>query len=386
MLWFGASHPYLCRKNRMNMPRKMPASEIHRKYYSNIPDENFTKIVSADTVSSNLQKDVLGKYAKWLLNLYQRKSLKMEDLYKAEEYIAIFDKSAKMNKLADIDLNHYKSLPEMYRVIQPFVKTKSKTEKERKIKTKEAEKLYEDEAFVVIHPKTKAASCFYGKGTQWCTAAKKHNSFRYYNKRGKLYIVIDKRNGKKYQFHPATKSFMDEEDEALNYYMYGDDEIFGHWWNSYILKEVNATRGLFNYFISEIPYLYHDFLIVTEFSGEPLKYRYRSVDYDDAVLYGNTMYYEFVYNRHTYFIELEDTCCTLFCTKRVGQIIGKAQVIDKKFGAEKIIPFKNITRRNELVIIKNNHKGIYNIDTDTIRWGYRGLVDKVDWMKPENIF
>ena len=270
------------------MPRKMPASEIHRKYYGNIPDENFTKIVSADTISSNLQKDVLGKYAKWLLNLYQRKNLKIEDLYKAEEYIAIFDKLAKMNKLADIDLNHYKSLPEMYRVIKPFVKTKSKTEKTRKIKTKEAEKLYEDEAFVVIHPKTKAASCLYGKGTQWCTAARKSSSFREYNNEGKLYIIIDKQNNKKYQFHTETESFMDEHDEPVDFYHL--------WGNTYThnLQKINATKGLFDFFISKISGLYDEYLAYQKCNT--LSYRdYALSDNDYTKIISNADYYS-LYN------------------------------------------------------------------------------------------
>jgi hypothetical protein len=360
------------------MSKKMPAFDIHRKYYSNVSDEDFAKIVSTDTISSNLQKDILGKYAKWLLNLYQRKCLKIEDLYKAEEYIAIFDKSAKMNRLTDIDLNHYKSLSAMYRVIKPFIKAKSKTEKTREIKANEAEILYEDKAFAVIHPKTIAASCLYGKGTQWCTAAKKHNWFNKYNRKGKLYIIIDKRNNKKFQFHVETKNFMNEEDEP----------IMNDYSETYILKKINATQGLFNYFISEIPYLYHDFLIATEFCGEYWLKDF-SVFYDTKVFYDteNKMYHEFDYNRHTYFIELKDDCCTLYYVKRVGQITRISQVIDEKFGAQKIIPMKNIARQNELIIIKNNHKGIFNLDTGTIRWGYKGTVDdRIDWINADDIF
>jgi hypothetical protein len=41
--------------------RILPAEEIHRKYYSEVPDDVFTKIVSADVVSSNLQRQKLGK-------------------------------------------------------------------------------------------------------------------------------------------------------------------------------------------------------------------------------------------------------------------------------------------------------------------------------------
>jgi len=227
------------------------AKEIYQKYYSNISEEDFIKIASVDTISSNLQKDKLGKYAKWLLNLYKRNRLKLEDLYKATEYIAVFDKIVKMNKLIYNDLNHYKSLAELYKVIKPYVKAISNTEKLQKIKKNGAEKLYEDEAFVVIHPKTKQASMLYGKGTQWCTAAKDGDSFRYYNRMGKLYIIIDKRTGKKYQFHAETESFMNEDDEAID--VMQDRETF-------ILEKINATEGLSNYLCTELPYLHAEYL------------------------------------------------------------------------------------------------------------------------------
>ncbi|MDR2145381.1 MAG: hypothetical protein LBE91_02840, partial [Tannerella sp.] len=193
----------------------MRASEIYRKYYHDIASPDFEKIVSADAVSSSLQRDKLGKYAKWMLDLYRRKYLKMEDLYKATDYIAVFDKASRMRRLPDTDLNHYKSLPDMYRIIEPFIEVKSKTEKVRNIRESEAEKLFEDFVFTVIHPKTRAASVLYGKGTQWCTAARKYNNFRYYNESGKLYIIINKLSGRKYQFHVESESFMDENDRPL---------------------------------------------------------------------------------------------------------------------------------------------------------------------------
>ena len=240
--------------------KSLPVSEIRQKYYSNISQEDFFKIASTDSISSNLQKDKLGKYAKWLLHLYQRKSLKLEDLYKAAEYITIFDKVAKMNKLTLLDLNGYKSLPEMYKAIKPYYKTNSNAEKSQKIKDTEAEKLYEDEAFMVVNPKTRKASILYGKGTQWCTAAKNNNQFRYYNKMGKLYIIIDKRYGKKYQFHAETKSYMDETDEEINW------EFGSFSRKTCTLEKINATNGLFDYLISLFPNLYDEFLSYLRFN------------------------------------------------------------------------------------------------------------------------
>ncbi|GHT11391.1 hypothetical protein AGMMS4956_04350 [Bacteroidia bacterium] len=231
--------------NKISKIKFLSINEIHEKYYRDVMDSVFSAIVAADTVSSRPQKGKLGMYAKWLLNLYKRGNLKTEDLYKAQEYLPIFDKAAKANKIRIKDLNHYKSLAEMYMAIAPFIDQPaiSKTDHERHIKENEAEKLYEDDIFVVIYPKTMAASCYYGKGTQWCTAAtnSRYNAFDKYNSKGKLYIIIDKARGKKYQFHFETEQFMDEKNEELM-----------KRWLPPILINIEATSGLMQFFQTEL--------------------------------------------------------------------------------------------------------------------------------------
>ncbi len=361
------------------MSKNLSASEIYQKYYSHVSEENFTKIVSADTVSSNLKRDKLGKYAKWLLNLHKHNCLKIEDLCKATEYITVFDKTAKMNKLADNDLNHYKSLSAMYRTIKPFVKSKSKAERIPEIKENEAERVYEDEAFVVICPRTEAASALYGKGTQWCTASKYSDDFWQYYSQGKLYIVINKHNGRKYQFHAETKSYMDENDEPINIESS----------KTSVLRKINPTQGLFNYFVAKIPYLYHEFLYEKKYGVSNTEF----IDSIDDYNWQWKKYYEYScheYNchEHIYYIGMEDNDhCALYCAKSVGQITGITPVIDKMFFLDKIIPCNDKNGRNEFFVVKDNSIGIYNIDTDSIRWGYTGTVeDNTCWIKHENGF
>ena len=330
--------------------RSLPISEIQQKYYSSIAEEDFLKIVATDTISSNLQKDKLGKYAKWLLNMYKRKGLKLEDLYKAATYIAVFDKAAKMNKLIFIDLNRYKSLPAMYREIKPYMKAKSTTEKLRKIKANEAEKLYEDEAFVVIYPKTKAASRLYGKGTQWCTTG---SQFQYYNKKGKLYIIIDKRTGKKYQFHRETESYMDEEDERIS--MNEDREPS-------ILEKINATNGLFHYLITEFPYLLEDY-----FGYSHLKILKNNPAWEN--------YCEIYYDGQVYYIVKENSYYALY-NAHFEEIIGSPLCAEQIY----------VTPTNQPVVLKSNYTGICDLNTGVIRWGYKGIVDKeMDWMRREGM-
>ena len=97
------------------------ATDIHDKFYKSIDKYVFDEIFKADTVSSNLEKDKIGLYAKWLLSLYKNKKLLTEDLYKATEYITLYDKLKKSNKIEEKDINKIKSLPDLYDVIKEYI-------------------------------------------------------------------------------------------------------------------------------------------------------------------------------------------------------------------------------------------------------------------------
>jgi len=83
-------------------------------------------------------------------------------------------------------------------------------------KTGKAILVYNDTNVKVVIPKTKAASCFFGINTRWCTAAKTNNMFADYNKKGSLYIVLFKKENTRYQFHYKTNMFMNENDDEIN--------------------------------------------------------------------------------------------------------------------------------------------------------------------------
>ena len=191
--------------------------DIYQKYYSNIPQDIFQEIISADPTYNPQKPQKMGKFGKWLLGIYLKGNLKTEDLYKATQYLSIF---VKFNgKIQQKDIMKYKSLPELYTVVEPFIsnpdQAASKSEEVRKIK-EGAEKVYEDEKWMVIVPHTQEASCYYGKGTQWCTAATDSgNYFDNYNAEGLLYINILKGTDTKYQFHFETGSYMDATDKDI---------------------------------------------------------------------------------------------------------------------------------------------------------------------------
>ena len=192
--------------------------DIYAKYYSGIDRDIFNQIISSDPTWSSERPDKMGKFGKWLLKLYMSKSLIIEDLYKAKEYLSYF---IKYNNRIDVkDINKYRSLPELYNVVKVFMDNPdvatSNSDEVRRIK-EGAEKVYEDGEWLIVVPHTKEASCYYGKGTQWCTAAEQsHNMFDHYNDQGNLYINIRKSDGEKFQFHFESDSFMDATDSGIN--------------------------------------------------------------------------------------------------------------------------------------------------------------------------
>ena len=148
--------------------------------------------------------------------LYQNRQLKLEDLYKAKEYLTYFIKFAQ--KIEDKDINHYSSLPQLYEKVRPFMENPNQASshsEEVRIAKEGAEKVYEDDSWLIIIPRTEEAAKYYGKNTQWCTAADNNNQFDNYNNQGPLFINIDKTSNEKYQFHFESDQFMDETDTQI---------------------------------------------------------------------------------------------------------------------------------------------------------------------------
>ncbi len=82
-----------------------------------------------------------------------------------------------------------------------------------------AKEIYSDEEIRVVQPMDKEASCYYGQGTQWCTASTKStNYFHHYSEQGYLYIVLPKKpehEGEKYQLHFGSNFYANENDVGV---------------------------------------------------------------------------------------------------------------------------------------------------------------------------
>lgn len=171
----------------------------------------------ADVVAELVKADPSKKNIVWVARMYIAGHFKMEDIPRLKDEIEKFEKYKK--KLEKKDLNAYKTLEELYDALEkidPEAEERAKAAKKDIDDTaKDATWLIRSPDYKALIPKTREASCKYGAGTRWCTAATgSHNYYDSYAKRGDLVIIMAKLEGvlRKFQFHFESNSFMDERD------------------------------------------------------------------------------------------------------------------------------------------------------------------------------
>ena len=238
--------------------------DIYDKHYKDIPDNEFRSLIAIDPTSiikdggdpvapsfDDIKK--VGQYSKWLFKLYMSDLMKFEDTYKAKEYLAVFDNLKKKNVLdrdgIEKDINKYKNLPELFSAIEEYAENDdddnvySKGDEERKIKNDESTKMFENDNWLVVIPKTHRAACYYGNNTQWCTASKDDDGyFNQYSDEGPLYINIDKTKNEKYQFHFPSSQFMDETDAQIDLaHFYENNPDLKEFYNTEFNKNIMPT-------------------------------------------------------------------------------------------------------------------------------------------------
>jgi hypothetical protein len=163
--------------------------DLKKKYSDKYDQEDLDFILSI----SDLQ-DFNHKYTDWVLKHLLEYADVIEVAEIAVRLVKDFDKYQK--NLEKKDINQYLSIEELEKVLESF---KGK-EKEKELES-QTEKIYEDENFLVLVPKTIEASCKYGAGTKWCTTVRDADHFQRYT-RGKqgLYYIIRKK-GKQTEPH-----------------------------------------------------------------------------------------------------------------------------------------------------------------------------------------
>lgn len=92
------------------------------------------------------------------------------------------------SNLPQTDINRYNSVNELIQAISTYENRNRRDFK----KIQGANLIYDDGKLFVVNPLDFESSCYYGKGTKWCTASSNPASFRSYNSEGKLFYIIDR--------------------------------------------------------------------------------------------------------------------------------------------------------------------------------------------------
>jgi hypothetical protein len=149
--------------------------EFKTKYGQKYSSEQLDKIVN----------NVPQKFLDWVGKHFE--SINFQTNFQSlVQYLREFEKISSNLPLTDI--NSYKNITELYNALHEYA---NKTRRNFK-KVEGGNVVYEDDRFFIVNPLTHDSSCYYGKGTKWCTAADSDHQFNQYNQDGKLFYILDK--------------------------------------------------------------------------------------------------------------------------------------------------------------------------------------------------
>ncbi len=193
----------------------MNIDDIYNKWYSDMGRVVFDKIIASDPTT---KPNKLGVYCKWLLKLWNSKLLKIEDLYKATNYLKLFHRFK--YKLPIKDILKIEDLPTLFKLVEPFVDKEEyifSNEEERKL-AGQFKEVFKNFRYRIIIPFTLQASQYFGQGTEWCTTHS--NMFNHYTlyqnikkpDENSLFIFYNENPEYKMQFHFKSRQFKDAGD------------------------------------------------------------------------------------------------------------------------------------------------------------------------------
>ena len=166
--------------------------DVLNKHFKGTPGGYLEKIYYDEIVPGSAEINPNHKYLEWIAKNWDTSGPNEEgdiDHNLKEILLAVSNFDNQSQRLEVKDLNQYKDIDQLFDALKKVGETARRTVDI----TDDVEKVYEDNRFVVVSPKTHTASCYYGAGTKWCTASKDTTShFSTYKGNGELYYIIDK--------------------------------------------------------------------------------------------------------------------------------------------------------------------------------------------------
>jgi hypothetical protein len=132
--------------------------------------------------------------------------------------------------LPKTDINQYQNLNDLLTAISVYENRERRDVK----KVEGGNVVFDDGKLFVVNPLDYKSSCYYGKGTKWCTAAETDTHFKKYNEDGKLFYIIDRTKPTSDPLYKVAmlrkfdgeKKFFDAKDEYVKSgWIFGTDQM-----------------------------------------------------------------------------------------------------------------------------------------------------------------
>jgi hypothetical protein len=204
---------YLSIKDTMDFLKLIQEGRVDdfkAKYSQKFGTENVNKILGA----------VSQKYLDWVGKNFDSMNFNsnINDLViKLRE----FDKISSNLPLTDI--NSYKNLEQLSNALLDYSNRPRRQFRE----VEGGNVVYDDDRFFVVNPLTHDSSCYYGKGTKWCTSADSDYQFNRYNQDGKLFYILDRNAPSNNKFYKVA--LLQKFDGDKTYYDALDATVNGGW-------------------------------------------------------------------------------------------------------------------------------------------------------------
>lgn len=164
-------------------------------------DRSSTQFHDPKDVCLHIASYVPNKALQWVVNQFIAGNVLLEDLEGLKTDLDIFYSKSRMHKL---DINTL-SKTEFYKAVEQYAGAKTKTT----IKMEGAKRVMDGD-LLIIELLSPEAAVYYAAGTKWCTS--NSQTAQGYMKTDKLYIIIHRESGKKFQLHYESNQLCNELD------------------------------------------------------------------------------------------------------------------------------------------------------------------------------
>jgi len=149
--------------------------DFKAKYSKKFGGENVDRIV----------KSVPQKFLDWV-------GKHLDTVNFEDNFVKLSDALNKFEKISTnltvTDLFQYKNVGQLLSAISQYENRQRREVR----KVDGGNVVYDDGRYFVVNPLSHESSCYYGKGTKWCTAAETDTHFKRYNEDGKLFYILDR--------------------------------------------------------------------------------------------------------------------------------------------------------------------------------------------------